>query len=958
MKQSIRLGLVFLWGLAIAVTLSLASPSQGAIPQASSAVEPISGSLSAQVSEPPPGDITPQGESATSATPPETTTLKSFEDTVNGLTVSQGLFTVYHDLQRNRAFLGLKPSQLNQNLLLIATLESGVGEAGLFRGWPVNDFMVQFRQIPDNRLQVAIPNAFFRNPQPQAQQLLRDSFSDSVLTTLPIQAINSETGELLIDLKDWLIARDPANLVGEFPWVLGSYALNAEASYLGPVKVFPENVELETVLGFSGGSSDANPFALALSSIPDGRGFNLRVRYSLSAVPTHPAFQPRLADERVGYFITAYRAPTRPGSSDPFVRYIQRWQLEKQDPTAALSPPKTPLVFWIENTTPEEYRAAIRDGIEWWNTAFEQAGFTGAIEVRQMPANADWDPADVRYNVIRWSDSLYPWASGLGPSRVNPLTGEILDADVVLDASIVRDLALEYDTLADRGVISGRVASGSASGEMALCGHPLGDRLMTRLAESAGRSPSPQLDTLHYCAGLRASQTNAFGPLAIATLAPPFSTREAKAAYLEQYLRVLTAHEVGHVLGLRHNFLGSTLLSPADLNDPAITQAQGMTSSIMDYLPPNLAPIDQPQGDYFPTRLGPYDRWAIEYGYRPVTSRATAQRELQAIADRAADPALAYATDEDAYTMVDPKASVWDMSSDPLGYAEGQLAIAKAIWDRLDWFSVNPGEGYGQLRQQVDLVFFYYGSQADTIANYIGGQRFTRTDPWSSRGQPPFEPVAAAEQRRALATLNQQVFAPNALSLPPELVNRLAPDRWWHWGEDPFSDRIDYPIYDRIVSTQAFTLSNLLEGYRLLRLRDSELRQRSTDPFTLAELFDTLGQAVWAEVLNPPAEAPPIPSLRQGLQRHHLNTLTSLVLRNHGSGEGVTDFLGFVAQEATFGAPDEARVLARYQLRQLQDAIARQLSRQGQRLDTATLAYLEDAGDRIAKVLDAPLRGQ
>lgn len=952
MKQSMRLGLIFLLGLAIAVTLSLSPSSQGAIPQSFLAVGPTPSVLSAQVSEPPADESAPSDG-------PEPASLKSFEETVKGLTVSQGLFTVYHDLQRNRAFLGLKPAQLNQNLLFIATLESGVGEAGLFRGWPVNDFVVQFRQIPDNRLQVAIPNAFFRDPQPQAQQLLRESFSDSVLTTLPIQAIQGETGELLIDLKDWLITRDPANLANQFPWVLGSYALNADASYLGPVKAFPENVELETVLGFSGGSSGANPFALALSSIPDSRGFNLRVRYSLSAIPAHPAFQPRLADERVGYFITAYRAPTRPGSSDPFVRYIQRWQLEKQDPTAALSPPKTPLVFWIENTTPEEYRAAIRDGIEWWNAAFEQAGFTQAIEVRQMPADADWDPADVRYNVIRWSDSLYPWASGLGPSRVNPLTGEILDADVVLDASVVRDLALEYDTFAGQRAIPGRIASPIASGEMAICGHPLGDRLLARLAaQTTERPTSPQLDTLHYCAGVRASQTNAFGPLAIATLAPPFSTREAKAAYLEQALRSLTAHEVGHVLGLRHNFLGSTLLAPADLNNPAITQIQGMTSSVMDYLPPNLAPIGQSQGDYFPTRLGPYDRWAIEYGYRPVTSPATAQRELQSIADRATDPALAYATDEDAYTMVDPKANAWDMSSDPLGYAEGQLAIAQAIWERLDWFSVNPGEGYGQLRQRVDLVFFYYGSQADTMANYIGGQRFTRTDPWSSRGQPPFEPVAAAEQRRALATLSQQVFAPNALSLSPELVNRLASDRWWHWGEDPFSDRLDYPIYDRIVSTQGFSLSNLLEGERLLRLRDSEFKQTGPDPFTLAELFDTLNQAVWAEVLNPPAEATPISSLRQGLQRHHLNTLTSLVLRNHGSGEGVTDFLGFVAQEATFGAPEEARVLARYQLRQLQEAIAHHLNRQGQRLDLATLAYLEDVSDRIVKVLDAPLRGQ
>ncbi|MBE9158461.1 zinc-dependent metalloprotease [Nodosilinea sp. LEGE 06152] len=948
-----RLGLIFFCGLAIAAALSWGHSGRAAayFPP----VIPPTPTLHAQANG---------AEAATEATTtPPTGSLKPFNEAVSGLTVSTGLFTVYHDLQRNRALLGLKPNQLNQNLLFMANLESGLGELGLFRGWPVNDLMIQFRQIPDNRIQVAVPNVYFRNPQPQAQRLLRESFGDSVLTTLPIQAIHDETGEILLDLKDFLINRDPVNLSAQFPWALGSYAVNTEASYLGPVKAFPENVELEAVMGFSGGGSSTSPFSFGLSSLPDNRGFNLRVRYSLSAIPNHPTFHGRQADERVGYFVTAYRSPGRPGLSDPFVRYIHRWHLEKQDPTAALSPPKEPLVFWIENTTPVEYRAAIADGVKWWNAAFERAGFAQAIDVRQMPDNADWDPADVRYNVIRWSDSLYPWASGLGPARVNPLTGEILDADIILDASVVRDLMLEYDTL----VTGAAATSGPSAGGLSPCGHPLGDRLMARLSSSTNRAQSnssqqvnaPQrVDATDYCSGLRGLQTTAFGSLAIATLAPPFSSREVKETYIQQYLRVLTAHEVGHVLGLRHNFLGSTLLSPSALNDPGMTQSQGMTSSIMDYLPPNLASPGQPQGDYFPTQLGPYDLWAIEYGYHPVSNPVTAQRELQPIADRAGATGLAYAPDEDVFTMLDPKASAWDMSDDPLSYAEGQMAIAKTIWDRLDWYSVNPGEGYGQLRQRVNLVFFHYDMQAAIIANYIGGQRFTRTDPWSSGGQAPFAPIAAAEQRRALAVLNQRVFAPDALTLSPELINRLAPDRWMDWGQDPFVDRIDYPIYDRLLSTQAFTVSNLLDGYRLLRLRDSEFKQQGGEAFTLAELFDTLGQSIWAEVLNPPAQATAISSLRQGLQRHHLNTLTSLVLRNHGSGEGVTDLLGFVAQEATFGAPEEARVLARYQLRQLQEAIARHLNRHGQRLDIATVAYLEDARDRIVKVLDAPLRGQ
>jgi hypothetical protein len=949
-NRGVRLGLIFCWGLAIAVVISWGYGSQG-MAIAPSAAETSQALQYAQADEPPTDLSAPDKPAPPGA---EASSLKPFADVVNELTVSAGLFTLYYDLERNRAMLGIQPAQLNQNLLFMANLASGLGELGLFRGWPVNDFMIQLRQIPDHRIQVVVPNVYFRSPRPQAQQLLQESFGDSVLTTLPIQAIHDETGEILIDLKDFLISRDPANLSAQFPWVLGSYALNSEASYLGPMQAFPDNIELETVLGFSGGGTAGSPFALGLTGIPDARGFSLRVRYSLSAIPNHPTFQPRLADERVGYFVTAYRTPGRPGSADPFVRYINRWQLEKQDPAADLSPPKTPLVFWLENTIPQPYRAALRDGIEWWNVAFEQAGFTQAIEVRQMPANADWDPADVRYNVIRWSDSLYPWASGLGPSRINPLTGEILDADVVLDASIVSDLSLEYEALA--------LSAPAAVNQIAPCAHPLTDRLMARLPQAtSNRRPNTalqQFDGVSACASLRATQANAFGRLAITTLAPPFSTGAAKDAYIQQYLRVITAHEVGHVLGLRHNFLGSTLLSPAALNDTAITQAQGMVSSVMDYLPPNLADPGGTQGDYFPTRLGPYDRWAIEYGYRPANQRFTAQREVQAIADRSGPPELAYAPDEDAYALLDPKANAWDMSADPLGYAEGQMAIAKAIWDRLDWFSVNPGDGYGQLRQRVNLVFLHYDIQTNIIANYIGGQRFNRTDPWNSRGQAAFEPIAAADQRRALAVLNQQVFAPNALTLAPELVNRLAPNRWLHWGQDPFADRIDYPIYDRILITQAFTLTNLLDGYRLLRLRDSELNQQGAERFTLAELFDTLGQAIWGEVFNPQAESASIPSLRQGLQRHHLNTLTSLVLRNHGSGQGVTDLFGFVAQEFTAGAPEEARVLARYQLGQLQDAIAQYRRSQGQRLDITTLAYLEDMGDRIAKVLSAPLQGQ
>jgi hypothetical protein len=905
-----------------------------------------------------------QDETTDSSEDAEANGLKPFDEVIKDFSKSAGLFQVYSHPETRKAYLGISPRQLNQNLLLIATLESGIGEAGLFRGWPINDLMVQFRRAPQNKLQVVVPNIYFRNPRslPQNQQLLQQSFSDSILFALPIVSIHPETEEMLIDLEAFLLNRDPANLSGAFPWVLGSYSQNSETSYLGELKAFPENLELETVLGFSGGGGDPllRLFFGGLNSLPDDRGFGLRVRYSLSQLPNHPAFQPRSADERVGYFITAFRAPAHSRRSDPFVRYIYRWHLEKRDPDAALSPPKEPIVFWIENAVPQEYRQAIWEGIELWNKAFEQAGFQQAIEVRQMPDDADWDPADVRYNVIRWSDSFAPWALGLGPSRVNPMTGEILDADVILDASVIRYLNQQYQTFITP------TETEAAATLLQLCGHPLEDNYLRWLAgglssaDARGLLPWQQPfqpDQTDYCAGMKAAQQTAFGALALSTLGDPFQTREAQADYVNQYLRALTAHEVGHVLGLRHNFLGSTLLSPEDLNNPEITSNQGMLSSVMDYFPPNLAPPGTPQGDYFPTRLGPYDSWAIEYGYKPVSNPLAAQRELEQIAGRSGGPELAYAADEDIFDFLDPKANAWDLSNDPLQYAQWQIENAKAIWDELDWYSINPGEWYGNLRRRVDLVFGYYLQQALTLSNYVGGQRFNRVNPWSSRGQPPFEAIPGEDQRQALAVLSQDVFSTEALNLPPELVRLLAPDRWRHWGQALTVYPLDYPIYNRVLFVQAITLSDVLYSDRLARLRDGEMKSSGDSPLTLAELFDTLSRSIWSEVMNEGNWGQDISSVRRGLQRHYLNILSSLVLRNSSQSDTATNLLDFVAMEMTRGAPEDARVLARYQLRQIQDRVIRVINHGGEQLELTSLAHLEAVRDRIAKVLDAPLEG-
>ncbi|MDJ0701990.1 MAG: zinc-dependent metalloprotease [Leptolyngbyaceae cyanobacterium MO_188.B28] len=901
----------------------------------------------------------------------DASTLKPFDETVKGLKKDTGLFTVYRKPDTGKTYLAIKPEQLNQNILLVATLEAGIGEAGLFSGWPISDLVFQFRRGPNNKLHLVVPNIYFRTEPNQSipQQLLQRSFSDSVLYALGIVSIHPEDETLLIDLGDLFINRDLAGLKSNFPEAFGSYSPNQETSYLEQIKTFPLNVEIESVYGFTSSGVDMGLFSLgnfSFPSLPDPRGFSIRVRYSLSHLPANNGYRPRLADDRVGYFITAYQTPLDYRRRDPFVRYIQRWRLEKRNSEVELSPPKEPIVFWIENTVPLEYRQAIREGALLWNEAFEQAGFLNAIEVRQMPDNADWDPADVRYNTIRWSHSLRPWALALGPSRVNPLTGQILDSDIIIDASVIRLLLGQYQTLVPEQSTDGafhyrfcdppfqrayqnwaELQTGAADPFNLLLGHSAGF--------SSGGFHRREFHA-KQCFSLQAARQVGFGALAIRALQLGGPDDAALDEYIQQFLRSLTAHEVGHALGLRHNFRGSLLLTAEELHNPEITRSRGLISSVMDYFPVNLAPPDTPQGDYFPTRLGPYDLWAIEYGYKPLETLIPQleQRALATIAQRATTSELAYATDEDSFDAFDPEAKPWDMGRDPIQFSHWQMDNALAIWERLDTLYRSPNESYGDLRQQFDTVLGYYFTQALTIANYVGGRRFNRQRPGTANGRLPFEPIAIERQRQALEIVQDYVFAADSLEFSSDLLNQLAPDRWSHWGQAPVVFGLDYPIHDRILFYRCLVLSELLTSSRLARIRDEEYKASPGDALTLPELFEALQAGIWTEVMQDQSETMTISSLRRGLQRQYLNILANMVVKDVDAVENARTVLDFIVAINTYNPPEDARVLARYQLGQLQEAIARSLDRQGSELDLTAKSHLEDAHHRITQILNAP----
>lgn len=846
--------------------------------------------------------------------------LEPFNQVIKNTQKLPGLFTLYQEKEDDKVYLEVNPEQLGKNYLASATLESGIGEHGIYSGMPLQDFLFYFKRV-NNNLQFIIRNVNFRinEGDPQVRSLAR-SFSDSILYIMPIKTINPQNKSIIVDLGDLLLT-DISGVSSSL-----GISIDREKSYFGQAKAFPENVELESIFNFP--ASSEHKTSDDFTALPDTRGFTLRVRYSFYQVPENN-YQPRLADDRVGYFITGYQDLSRDDRDDPFVRYINRWHLEKQDPNAAISPVKKPIVFWIDNAVPLEYREAIAQGVLMWNPAFEKIGFKDAIQVHQMPNNAKWDADDIRHNTIQWINTIDGYFA-MGPSRVNPVTGEIINASILMDASFIRALKSEYHTIIQPNQTEEKNVTISALMENRL--------LCTKDQEQNSNLISHRLSRLagryDLCYGAEASSELAFGRLAMSLLPNAALTNEQIKKYIYQYLRNIIAHEVGHTLGLRHNFRGSTLLAPQQMNNTTITQKKGLVTSVMDYTPPNIAPAGVKQGDYFTNQVGVYDQWAIKYGYLQIgaTSPDTEKPFLEKIAQQSDKPELSYATDEDLFDL-DPTADAWDDSNDVLLYSQWQLANCQRMWERLNQGYSLPGESYSQVRERFSVILSNYLQNVYFITKYIGGQAFYRVHTDDPEKRLPFQPVPVEKQQQALVALEKYVFDQDALKFPPDLLNKLAPSRWSDLGMSPRIGRLDYPIHNLVLSVQSLVLRDLLSNDRLTRLEDIEFKSPHAQALTLPELFDTLQSTIWSEVLKANGKSIQISSMRRELQREYTDILATMIL-------GKTP------------VPEDASSLALYKLKQLNEKL------DGLRTDDEyTKAHLLETRDRITKVLNAPLQG-
>lgn len=866
---------------------------------------------------------------------------KDYERVVSTTDGQPSLYGVWIDKKRDQLLAELPRAWQNQKYLIAVTQASG----SIFAGLQGPMIYVSWRKY-DDRIALIAPELDTRSSgERESRSSVDRLFTDRVLLDMPILT-TGPSGQPVIDL-DQLLVRELPNVIG-----LGR-TQRPQLARVVSAKAFPQNLEIRIE-----------------SPAPDGR--LVTVHWSISVVPDNTGYKPREADERVGYFTTVYRDL---GEYDPdrkWKRYINRWHLEKRDPSLKLSPPKEPIVFYIEHTVPVRYRRWVRDGVLLWNSAFRRIGIDGAIEAyyqdRETGQHMDKDPEDVRYNFIRWLNNDI--STAIGPSRPHPLTGQILDADVILTDGWIRAYWGWYHEDAPELGVEGM----SPETLRWLEQHPEWDpRLLLATPEERVRIEAIRADRArrraagepveeepanamlaynealqaisrssgcgdHCCLaahGLASNMASARMSLDVLGLIDPDIMSKGDMLdgipewFVGPLLVELVAHEVGHTLGLRHNFKASSIYTLEQINSEAWKGKKPLAGSVMDYLPPNFnVETGELQGDFAMIDIGPYDHWAIEYGY-------TFDDPKKVLA-RVNDPELVYQTDDDLGGP-DPLARQYDFSADPLTYAENQMRLVRRHREAMLTRFVKDGQSWSRARAAYERSLSMHVRMLSMMANWIGGAEVFRNRKGDPDGRPPLAVVDPEKQRAAIRFCIDNAFSDESFGLTPEIMLHMTVDKW---SDQSPGDRGDpsWPVHDRIAGIQASVVTMMLNPTTLRRVYDNELRTPAEeDALTLPELLDGLSEEIFAELADAADGSftnrrPMISSLRRNLQSSMIDRLIPLA-------EGGWNMPRPVAQLAT--------AHLRSLLEQLESAGAA-----GAKLDDYSRVHIADLRDRISKALN------
>ncbi|MEE4659770.1 MAG: zinc-dependent metalloprotease [Halieaceae bacterium] len=753
------------------------------------------------------------------AEPPAESDAPTLDSVTSSSEYLPGFIDAYRDRDSGELYLVVEPEQLDRDILHFASFLDGNAFTGTQRGVFADESVLRLHRDYKRLEFRKINTAYYFDPDSALSRARDANLLPSVLAVAEILD-EDEQGRLLIAanpvfLSEALLqikrAEDPE---AEPAFGLGEFS--ETRSSLLDVGNYPRNTDIAVSYVYE----DPQPEVEGGRTLSDSRYVTVQVQHSLVEAPDD-GFQPRTEDARVGYFTKQVTDMTSLDAT-PWRDPITRWRLEKKDPEAALSEPVKPIVFWLENTTPEIWRDTVRDAVLVWNQAFEAAGFLNAIEVRQQPDDADWEASDLRYNVLRWTSSEEsPWG-GYGPNFADPRTGEILGADIMLEYSWIR-------IFAER---TGLYAPGSRGRSRDMCA--LGSHLKTQLALGRARL-------------LGAGRA------------------DAESELVRQSLYDLVTHEVGHSLGLSHNFRASQLLTTAELSRASTDTDAPLIGSIMEYPTINLPDDDVESPRYFLTAPGPYDVWAIQFGYTPALADAEAEQARQtALLARSTEPELAFGLDSDALTTttgVDPRVQRFDMARDPLVFAATRLRLLDQISAQLLAQYDRPGESWQALYDAYNSLHSERFRQLRAASRWIGGVYVDRAVQGQTGAGQPLSAVPEAMQRSAMALLSANLFAPGALTFDEALLRHLQQQRRGY----QYDLRQDPQLHQQALRLQQTVLEQLLHPITLARINNSALYGNS---YTLDKVLYDLRVAVFEADMQGSVD-----SIRQQLQREFVEQL-------------------------------------------------------------------------------------
>lgn len=830
---------------------------------------------------------------------------KPFQDVIKDARERKGLFTVYQ--KGEKVWLEIAPEQWNAPFYFSFSYTRGIGEKGIYGGRMGRGMIAHFRKSGQQVQLIAENHRFRAQNGTGTAHAVAEGFSPSLIAAAPAASqAHPERKSVLVDASALLLADIPASATQLETSFRIPYVFDAKNSAITRTYGATDTTQFEVDAHYSvaklpapPATPPASPSALptAPQNLPDARSMFLGYHYSFARLPEQP-MAPRLADERLGHFTTTFWDWSNDTSPSARVHYVNRWRLEKKDARAALSEPKQAIVFWLDRNIPEKYRQAVIDGVLEWNKAFERIGYKDALRAELQPANAEFHTASSRHASIRWylGTDLGP---AVGPSHTDPRTGEILDADIRMT---------DVFTRGSRRFVVEEAPRGHAAEACEFAAH-------------AAEEAEFALDLLE-----------ARGDIA------PDSPEADR--FVSDYVKEVIMHEVGHTLGLRHNFRSSTIYSMAELADPSFVKANGLAGSIMDYSPFNIPLQGEKPSAYAMTTLGPYDYWAVEYAYRPLAP-AEEKVELARIAGRSTEPWLAYGTDEDSFSGgapqgMDPTVNVFDLGNDPLAYYQRRLQISRELWARIQEREISPGEPYEILRRNLESGFRALSRAVLPATKFIGGVVAVRDRAGS--GRVPYTPVPAQRQREALKLISEGVLAVESFRFTPEFMSRLTFNRL-DFSDTLFRsgryERVDpeYSLAHQVLSLQRTVLDQLLSDAVAARLLESELKLGGGErAFRLSDLYVAVQAAVWSE-LDGAKEVSP---LRRNLQREHLRRIATHLTK------------------PVAAAPADVRPLQREQARRLAAKIKGVLARG--KLSTETRAHLAESMETLEQALKAPLQ--